>query len=242
MQRHNRRNSGQVLIIIALIVTLLLLSTSLFVVESLRDELVYQQGSSQTFSFYEQGIKHTVISALANASSGGDSTILFEDLNRFETVAANHSYNSILQMATTPINSTPYQNGIWIDWSSNGKGVTSACVNYSLDSSETSSTYNSENLINVTTGIELNGFYRIIAGSTKQVNLTCSVSNEGNPALAKNFTVYYERDGSLLTEEWRQVSSPNITDFGNGTYSMSFTISTLTPTDSVLISVKCLET
>ncbi len=241
MQRRNRRNSGQVLIIVSLTVTLLLLSTALFVAESLRSELVNQPSSTQTFSFYEQGLRNTMISALANVSlanvsNSGDTGVLLEDLDQFGAVAANYSYNSILQITATPLNATPYQDGIWINWSSNGEGVTSACVNYSLDSYDTASTYHSEGSINITTEIDVSGYYALEAGSTKQVNLTCNVNNEGKPALANNFTIYYQK----LSGRWVQVSSPNnIVDYGNGTYTMSFTISTYNP--SAVISVNCYD-
>lgn len=239
MHKHNRKNSGQVLIIVALIVTLLFLSTSLYVAESLKSEVVYQSGSSQTLSFYEQGLRHTIISALANVSNGGDTEVLLEDLDRFGTVATDHSYNSMLTITNTLLNTTPYQNGIWIDWGSDGAGVTSACINYCIDSSETSSTSHVERSINVTTDITINGNYTRGAGTTKYVNLTCTISNDGLPSLAKDFSVYFEKDGSLVTEAWTQVSSVTLTDFGNSTYSMSFTISTTNWWNPALISVKC---
>ena len=83
----------------------------------------------------------------------------------------------------------------------------------------------------------MNGYYEALTGSLKQVNVTCNVLNEGKPALTQNFTVYYEQDGSLSTEEWVQVASPSITDYGNGTYTMSFTAETTNPDDAMLVSV-----
>jgi subtilase family serine protease len=106
-----------------------------------------------------------------------------------------------------------------------------------LNSSGTSATCYSEYAINVTSELNVNGQYTLLNGSLKQVNLTCNILNEGKPALAQNFTVYYEQDGSLSTEEWIQVASPSITDYGNGTYRMSFTANTTSPADPMLISV-----
>ena len=73
--------------------------------------------------------------------------------------------------------------------------------------------------VNVTTEANLSGNYFQLNSSFTQVNLTVNVLNEGKPALAQNFTFYFEN----ATDGWVQVDSPSITDFGNGTYSVSFT-------------------
>jgi hypothetical protein len=106
-----------------------------------------------------------------------------------------------------------------------------------LNSSGTSATYYSEYAINVTSEIDVSGDYTLLTGSQKQVNVTCTLLNEGKPAQAQNFTVYYERDGSLSPEEWIQVTSPSIIDYGNGTYLISFTAETTNPDDPLLVSV-----
>jgi len=133
---------------------------------------------------------------------------------------------------------TPYQDGVWISWDSSGHGISSAYVNLILNSSGTAAAYYSEYAVNVTSEIEVDGYYTALTGSLKQVNLTCNIINEGKPALAQNFTVYYEQDGSLSPEEWIQVASPSITDYGNGTYVMSFTAETTNPDDPMLVSVQ----
>jgi hypothetical protein len=236
--RHsNRRNSGQVLIIASLVVTLLLLSTALYVSEIEKNAAVHEQRVNPAFSAYKLGVTHTVISALANISNGGSTDVLVADLNQFETVVESHSFNAIFKMDFTPLNTTPYQDGVWISWGSSGRGISSAYVNLVLNASGTSATYYSEYVINVTSEIDVNGYYTLLTGSQKQVNLTCNVLNEGKPALAQNFTVYYEQDGSLSPEEWVQVASPSITDYGNGTYAISFTAETTNPEDPMLVSV-----
>jgi hypothetical protein len=236
--RHSsRRNSGQVLVIASLVVTLLLLSTALYVSEIEKNAAVYESRVDPAFSAYKLGVTHTVISALANISNGGSADVLVSDLNCFKSVVDNHSFNAIVKMDATPLNATPYQDGVWISWDSSGRGISSAYVNLVLNSSGTSATYYSEYAINVTSEINVNGYYTSLTGSLKQVNLTCNILNEGKRALAQNFTVYYEQDGSLSPEEWVQVASPSITDYGNGTYTMSFTAETTNPEDPVLVSV-----
>ncbi|MCW4047045.1 MAG: hypothetical protein NWE99_05740 [Candidatus Bathyarchaeota archaeon] len=238
-QTTRRRNSGQVLIIAALIITMLLLSTALYVAETEKEAPAYDSGTDADFSAVKLGIMHTVLSALANISNGGETGTLVADLNQFQSVVEGHSYTAIIKMQFAPLNAAPYQNGIWIDWSTEGRGVSSAYVNVYLNSTGTSATCRAAYAVNLTSELKVSGFYTVLTGSLKQVNLTCSLFNEGKPALAQNFTVFYEQDGSLLTEEWIQVMSPSVTDYGNGTYAMSFTAETANPDDPMLVSVYC---
>jgi len=239
MKKRNsiRGNSGQVLIIASLVVALLLLSTAVYVTETQKNAAVYDSRAHPDFSAYKLGVTHTVISALANISNGGSMDVLVADLNQFKSVVDSHSFGAFVKMDFVPFNVTPYQDGVWISWGSSGRGVSGAYVNLVLNSSGTSAAYYSEYVINVTSEIDVNGFYTLLTGSLKQVNVTCNVLNEGKPALAQNFTVYYEQDGSLSTEEWVQVASPSVTDYGNGTYRMSFTAETTNPDDPLLVSV-----
>ena len=78
--------------------------------------------------------------------------------------------------------------------------------------------------VNITTAVSLNGSYTKLAGMEKLVTLTCKVHNEGEPALAKNITLYYENLGN-----WTLVDASNnlsIADYGIGTYLISFTAET----------------
>jgi hypothetical protein len=159
------------------------------------------------------------------------------DFNQFKSVVSSHSFSALVKIDFTPLSITPHNDGIWISWGSNGRGVSGAYVNMFLNSSGTSATCYSEYAINVTSELIINGQYSLLNESQRQVNLTCKILNEGEPALAQNFTAYYEQDGSLSTEEWIQVTSPNITNYGNGTYHMSFTANTTNPDNPMLISV-----
>jgi hypothetical protein len=235
----SRGNSGQVLIIVSLIVTMLLLSTALYVAETEKDVAVYELEVDPAFSAYRVGTIHTIISALSNISNAGFTDILVADLNQFKSVVDNYSFNTIFKMEFASFNMTPYQDGVWIDWGSSGKGATSAYVNFILNSSGTSATYYAEYAVNIISEIDVTGVYTLLTGSLKQANVTCTVLNEDKPALAQNFTVYYEQDGLLSPEEWVEVASPSITDYGNGTYLMSFTAETTNPDDPLLVSVHC---
>ena len=226
------------LVIASLVITLLLLSTAIYVSEIEKNAKMTEQKVNPAFSTYKLGVTHTVMSALANVSNGGSASVLAADLNKFTSVVGGHSSDAIVQMDCTPLNTAPYQDGFWISWDASGRGISSAYVNLVLNASGTSATYYSEYVVNVTSEIEVNGYYEVLTGSTKQVNLTCNVLNEEKPALAQNFTIYYEQDGSLSPEEWVQVTSSTVTDYGNGTYTMSFTAETTNPADPMLVSVQ----
>ncbi len=232
-----RGNSGQVLVITSLIVVMLLLSTVIYVRETGMDAPVYADASNLSFSSVKQAAIHTVMSALVNVSNGGEPGILAADLNLLKSVIANHSYNAILNMNYTPLTNETYQDGFWTSWGTNGEGVSSVYVNFTLNSSGVSANYYSEYAVNLTSNLAIKGYYTLLTGASKQVNVTCTIYNEGKPALAQNFTVYYEYDGSLSTEEWVQVTSPTTIDYGNGTCFLSFTATTKHRSDPMLVSV-----
>lgn len=234
----NRRNSGQVLVITSLIVVMLLLSTFIYVAETVKNAPVYETVANQGFSAYRLGAIHTIISALANVSNGGATGILVTDLANYKWMVGNHSFDAMLNATFSPRSTSPYQDGLWLSWGSSGIGVSSAYVSFVWNSCGTSTTFYSEYAVNMTSDIRIDGYYTRLTGTLKQANVTVNLLNEGNPALARNFTVYYEFNGDLNPEEWVQ-ASPSITDYGNGTYFMSFTASTQNRNDPLLVSVCC---
>jgi len=234
-----RDNSGQVIVITALMVALVLLSTAIFVIETEKDvPTASGTDTNNVFAAYEQAVRSTLISALANVTNGGNRSVLTTDLNELDSLITSHSYQSILQMNLTPLNEAPYQNGIWISWSTDSQGISSACVTLDANSTGTTSTSTLQYAVNVTSQANLSGSDLQLNGTLNQVNLTVNVLNEGKPALAQNFTFYYE-DAASSTENWTQVTSPSITDFGNGTYAVSFTAQTQQPGDPLLASTHC---
>jgi hypothetical protein len=232
-----RNNSGQVIVITALMVALVLLSTAIFVIKTEKDVPTSGTDTNNAFLAYQQAARNTLISALAKVTNGGNRSILTADLNELESLITSHSYQSILQMNFTPLNETPYKNGILI-WGTDGQGIASVYVTFDVNSTGTSSTSSLEYAINVTSQVNLSGSYLQLNGTLNQVNLTVNVLNEGKPALAQNFTFYYE-DAASSTENLTRVTSPRITDFGNGTYAVSFNAQTQRLGDPLLVSMYC---
>ena len=94
--KHN--SSGQVIIITALLVASLLLSTAIYVFETEKEVPTADTGEENVFPAYQQSTINTLISALANVTNGGDPSVLTADLNELNAAITNDSYQAMLQM------------------------------------------------------------------------------------------------------------------------------------------------
>jgi hypothetical protein len=237
-KRLNRKNSGQFLIITSLVIALLLLSVVCYVFEVERKSVIQTTTSLNSYVLATKlASRNTVISSLVNVSNGGENEVLTTNLNELSSIIGNQPHFGKCNLLFTPLNSSPYQSGIWISWGSNGLGVSSAHANFTLDFTGIQADVQLEYYVNITTTLNVEGVYSKLGDTTKKVNVTCTVFNEGEPALAKNITLFYEKDGDLSVQEWIPVDSPSSTDYGNGTYFMSFIAETQTHNDPVLVSV-----
>ncbi|MEM3616957.1 MAG: hypothetical protein QXN95_03465 [Candidatus Bathyarchaeia archaeon] len=229
------KSSGQLLIVAALTIAILISTTTAYVYEVSREKPSAPQGFpvGDLVLAIKQGSRNAVISALANASNGGGKTVLASNLNILSQAYRSLNAYGLYHLSFKILNDSRYMNGFWLSWEdTNGLGVSSAYANFTLKfyglTEKTTLSY----AVNVTTTIRLEGSYTL-NGSEKIVNLTCQIFNEEKPALARNITVYYERDGG-----WSPANSSNnlsITDYGNGTYAISFIVST--DSDVVQVSV-----
>ena len=226
--------SGQVIIVTALVVSVLFLSTALYVIEVGKEVPMVEPSQSNVFLGYKQSITSTLISALANATGGSNSDILGTDIAVLKTVILANSYKNLLTMDYSTLNSNGYQNGLLISWGTNGQGVSSAGASFTFASSSLLTNSNLEYTLNVTSAVNLSGNFNQINDSTKQVNLKFNVLNEGKAALVKNFTLSFQ-NGS----DWIKVDSPNITTVGNGTYTLSFNAEQSQPSDPMVVSLLC---
>lgn len=231
--KHNR--SGQVIIITALLVTSLLLSTAIYVIETEKGVPTVGTNENNVLTQYTQSTKSTLISALANITNDGATSVLTSDLSELNNAITSHSYQSMLQMGFTPLNVAPYQNGVWISWGTNGRGISSTYVGFVFNSSASSTTISLGYDVNITSETDLSGNYQQINDTSKQVNLVVNLLNEGKPALAQNF-IFYIRNAA---EAWVTVDSPGITNFGNGTYIASFISASDSSSTSPTVSMLC---
>ena len=226
--------SGQVIIVTALIVSLLFLSTALYVIEVGKEVPTVEPSQSNVFSGYRQPTTSTMISALANATGGSNPNILETDIAELKTVILANSYQAMLTMDYSTLNTNGYQNGLLISWGSNGQGVSSACASFVFASSSLSANSNIEYTLNVTSAVNSSGNCRQINDTAKQVNLIFNVTNEDKAALAKDFTLSYQNG-----TDWIRVDSPSVTCSGTGTYTLTFNAEQSQPSDPMVVSLLC---
>jgi hypothetical protein len=182
------------------------------------------------------GLRNTMTGALVNVSNGGDSEVISTNLNKYASIVGNQSYFGKCTVLFTAWNVSPYQSGTWISWGADGTGVSSAYANFTLVFNRPEADVQLEHAVNVTTVLEVEGTYSKLGDTLKQVTATCNIFNEGEPALANNITLYYDFDGDLLTSDWTPVTSPSVTDYGTGSYTMACTVDTEIRDDPVLLS------
>lgn len=224
-KKFRKNSSGQLLIVAALAIAILISSTTIYVYElSIQANNLEIYPINDSVLALKQSIKNTVVSSLANVSKGGEKTILTTNLNTLVQAFRSLHELGTCHLTSTTLDNSDYDSGIWLSWDSNSLGISSAYANFTLKVYGMKTKIAEEHTVNVTTTVKINGFYTKLGGEEKLVNLTCAVYNEGQPALAENVTLFYEDLGS-----WTLVDSSNnlsIINYGNGTYFLSFTVGT----------------
>jgi hypothetical protein len=233
-RKFRKNSSGQLLIVAALAIAIIISSTTIYVYElSKETNSTYTSPSINNFILaLKQSTRNTVVGSLANISNGGEKTALTANLNELSQVFRDLNYFEICQLDFIVFNGSNYDSGIWLSWNTSDLGVSSAYADFMLKVYSTTANVTTSYAVNITTIVTISGNYTELVGNEKLVNLTCKIYNEGEPALAKNISLFYEKLGS-----WIPVDSSNnlsINDYGNGTYAISFTVDV--PSDQVLVS------
>jgi len=234
-RREFRANSsGQLLIICALTIAVLISSTTIYVYE-----LNKETNSTDTPSFsnfilaLKQSTRNTMISSLANISNGGERAVLTTNLNDLSQVFRNLNHFGLCHLDFTVLNDSTYDSGTWLSWNTSDLGVSSTYANFTLNFYGAAATIAAKYAINITTTLAVNGSYVTLEGETKLVSVTCKIFNEDEPALVENVTLFHENLGN-----WTRIDASNnltVLDIGNGTYLISFTVTT--SSDPVKVSV-----
>ncbi|MEM2317963.1 MAG: hypothetical protein QW142_00915 [Candidatus Bathyarchaeia archaeon] len=235
-KRFRANCSGQLLIVAALAIAILIASTSIYVYELTTEKQGVESSSLVELALaVKAGVRNAVISALANITNGGSKTILTENLDALADAYMRLHPQQPCHIRYTLLNGSGYMGGVKITWSE-GLGVSSAYILYTLKILGPASSMTINDAVNITTALMVEGYYTIGENETiKTVNLTCKLFNEEKPAHAKNLTIYYMDDSGA----WARVNSPSITDWGNGTYSLRFTI--VLVSDIVHVSVRMVD-
>lgn len=223
-KRFRANCSGQLLVVAALVIAILISSTSIYVYEVSKEKNSQDYASiSDLVLAIKQSTRNTMISSLANASNGGEKTVLAANLNELSQVLHSLNHFGTNHLTYMLLNDSNYESGIRLSWNTSDEGVSSACSNFTLKIYDTAENLTLNYAFNITTAVTISGYYTRLVGDEKQVNLICNVYNEEESALAKNFTIFYELVGS-----WTSINPSNnlsILDYGNGTYQISFAVS-----------------
>jgi hypothetical protein len=222
----SRTRSGQALIITALIITLLLMSTAYYVLKIERTAMTSQPAGSM-FPTIKLSTRNAVTSALANISNGGAKDILDMDLKELSVAVEDEAYDGQCDLSFELFNSTPYSDGTYISWGDNALGISSAYVAFTVNFSGISTNFNSEYKLNITTALAVQSVYTS-EGDEKDVDVTCMVYNDENLALAENITLYYQNETGGPFILVGSANNLETVDYGNGTYLMSFKATTQT--------------
>lgn len=210
----------------------LLVSAQIYIVDTGKPTSDTDSGSLRDFILsIESGSRHVVVGSLANITNGGAASILAINLQRWSSVLSRQYFFGRNTLNYTLRELLPYSSGIWVDWGTNGTGISSVCSSFAYRLSDRETEVEQSYTENITTMLTIESHYHTLSGDTKQVNITVNLLNEGKPALASNITIYYAG-----ANDWQIPNASNsyeITDYGNGTYTASFVADIANPTFEV---------
>jgi hypothetical protein len=231
-----RRKRGQVLIIAALAIALTILTTQAYVYRLSRTEVESEYDLVNDYVIgLELGTKHAVVASLISISQGGNASELSSNMDRWENLVGGDYRFGRWDIDYTPYNQSGYSDGIWLDWGTDGVGISSACVDFVLNLSGRGVEVDWSLGYNISTVINNSGSWTQGAGANdKVVNGVFEFLSEDSPALAGRVNITYN-DGL-----WREASSLpdySLTDHGNGTHRYGFTAQVPGPEIEVRIQV-----
>jgi hypothetical protein len=215
---------------------LTILSTVAYVTQIASQTPKIQATKNNQFEEYRHNLRNTLISSLANITNSGNNQIINTNINKLNTIMRTHFYQSIFQIDNILENVAPYQNGVWISWDQISYGVSAVATGFTIKSMETIKTSDYQDTITIITEVRMTGSYNELTNTTKEANLLISLENEGEPALASNMAFFYQKNN-----EWIQADTVNITNFGNGTYSVSFIAQQNLPSDPLDVLIQCTD-
>ncbi|MEM4505535.1 MAG: hypothetical protein QXE94_05690 [Candidatus Bathyarchaeia archaeon] len=233
-------NSGQFLIVTALIIATLIISITLHIQENSYEGNDFDdQLSSTIIEMVKLSSRNAVLSAIANISNGGSKFVLSQNLEKVTKAYLSLRGKTNYCLQHTPKTDGRYADGIWISWGNNGFGISSGCVDFKLISYGLKFNITMDYTVNVTTAIAITGkYFTLINGDHVETNVTvtCRVFNEEGPHLAKQINLYYRGPSG----DWVLVNNSHMIDYLNGTYTLSFRVPS--ELDQVEVSIHILDT
>jgi len=234
----SRSKRGQVLIVAAFAISVILLSANVYIFSNSR---IDASPGYRTLTDYAQHMRvgsiHVVTASLVNVSNGGATSNLGENLARWESFTGGDYRFGVVDLNATFGSQAPYSDGVWLDWGTSGVGVSGAYVDFTLNISGRGAEIDWAFPVNRTSEIRASGSYAVFLGDQKNVTVTLNVLNEGSPALTQSATIEFFRSGV-----WNDASLEGdygMMDYGNGTYEFAFSADV--PGSQVEIRVRVID-
>lgn len=225
IKQRKRARSGQILAVSALVIALIMTSTATYIYELSGNIGEADLHVLNDFvNSVELGSRHVLISALANITNTGQNQTLAPYLNEWKIAVQRQYWLGEFTLDYMLKDTSPYDSGLYINWGTNGSGISEAYATFQLNASsrkiEMQRSYN----VNVSTTLLIQGVLTQIASNIKQVTVKFSLFNEEQPTLAENITLYYRDSGGWLIPD--AANNCAVVDYGNGTYRATFTVET----------------
>lgn len=232
-----KSSSGQLLIVAALAIALLISSTTTYVYEVTRETDNARSSSISNFVLaMKQTTRNAMISSLANVSNGGAKSTLASNLGELSEAVGILSRFGFCILGHTTLSELGYDFGTKLQWGDNGLGVSGAYANFTLQVQDEASRTTMKFEVNMTASLAISGSYATLGSGEKNVSLICNVCNNGHPSLTGSLKTFYH-DASSWTEAG-VLNSLAVTDYANGTYLVSFVVAI---SDPVQVSVQVID-
>ncbi len=128
------RSRGVNLVVAAIAISIILLSTQIYVYRLSRIGIDENYGILSDYILsIEQGTRHVAVASLINVSQGGSVSNFVYNLNRWESFVASDYKFGRCTLNSTLASESPYSGGIWLSWGTEGMGVSSASAVLTVD-------------------------------------------------------------------------------------------------------------
>jgi hypothetical protein len=235
MRQLGANTSGQILILSALAIVILVISTVTYVYQLTYYPFIEDSpASSHSFlSNIEVETQNLLTKMLAQISRSATNETLTSTLIQWSTFVSCNYYHGLCSLHWTLADTAPYAQGLFLFRGTEGFGISSARMTLLLNlTGETQ--INMRKQLTVTTQLSVTYHVHNITENEQQIIVSAMLQNEQSPASANAISIYYHNASGW--HDSRLLSTYHLTDHHNGTYTAIFTLSTI---DS--LSMHCID-
>lgn len=184
-----RKNSGQLLIVAALAIAVLICSTTTYVYELSQESSDAHSSVINDFVFsMKQATRNAMISSLANVSNGGSRGVLSENLDSLLRILGSTHLLGITDLEFTALNTSDYVGGTRLLWNAADMGASTAFANFTLQI-HGDTLIDMKYAINVTTAITVTASYTTLAGGGEERRLDVQRNQRGRANISQECNI-----------------------------------------------------